>query len=610
MLACFNSTGASTVASSRKMQRKQEKRSQRRGHKQRSAAAPSTQSKRRDVSVDELHAIIDRAKSALSPEDQEKLTDAVDTLAYLTQELDTKGTSIRRLRKMLFGSSSEKTRHVVGASPGVESASADSSEPPTESSPEPPMESSPESSGTSDFGNQPSAGDGAKVDNNKPKGHGRNPASAYTGAKRTSVPHESLAAKDACPKCPGGKVYPMTPPARLMRVTGVSPIVVNIYELERLRCNLCGEVFTAEAPLGVGDTKYDETAAAMIALLKYGTGLPFNRIERLQRGFGVPLPASTQWELVEKAAALLAPAYAELIRQAAQGRVLYNDDTTMKVLELDDIDRRNELDVEGQFEGRTGVFTSGIVSTSDEHQIALFFTGQKHAGENIAGVLAQRATELSPPIQMCDALSRNVSGDFESFVANCNAHARRNFVDVNDNFPDEVRHVLETWSQVFHNEARAKQERLNPEARLAYHKQHSGPLMDDLKAWCQALLNERKIEPNAGLGMAIKYLTKHWHKLTLFLTMPGAPLDNNICERAVKMAILHRKNALFYKTLNGARVGDLFMSFIHTTELNKLEPFDYLVALQRHHQTVEHEPAAWMPWNYTEALARLTTPIA
>jgi len=579
------------VASSRELKRRKEKRNQR---AQKRTATPSPQSKRRDISVDELHAIIERAKSALSPEDQEKLTDAVDTLAYLTQELDTKGTSIRRLRKMLFGSGSEKTRHVVGASPEGKSASTDPNEQPSASS------ETPDALGPSN------AGEDVKADTKKPKGHGRNPASAYTGATRMRIPHESLTAKDACPECPDGKVYPVTPPAQLVRITGMSPLVAHIYELERLRCNLCGQVFTAKSPIGIGNSKYDETASAMIGMLKYGAGLPFNRIEKLQRGFGILLPASTQWEVVEKAAVQITPAYTELVRQAAQGQVLYNDDTTMKVLELNDIERRNELDEEGRFKGRTGIFTSGIVSTNDERQITLFFTGQKHAGENIADVLAQRAAELSPPIQMCDALSRNVSGDFESVVANCNAHARRNFVDVNDSFPDEVCHVLETWRQVFRNDARAKADNLNPEERLAYHIEHSAPLMKDLKAWCKSLLDERKVEPNGGLGKAIKYLLEHWHKLTLFLTKAGAPLENNICERAIKKAILHRKNALFYKTLGGARVGDLFMSFIHTAELNKVDPFDYLVSLQRHHQAVEDEPAAWMPWNYTEALARLS----
>jgi hypothetical protein len=290
--------------------------------------------------------------------------------------------------------------------------------------------------------------------------------------------------------------------------------------------------------------------------------------------------------------------------------VLHNDDTAMKVLELDDPERRKELDTDGDFEGRTGVFTTGIVATADQRQLALFFTGQKHAGENLSDLLAQRDAELSPPIQMCDALSRNVPAEFETLLANCNAHSRRKFVDVADSFPDEVRHVLEVLSEVYRNDALAKAQELSADQRLLLHQTESGPLLKELQQWFKAQRNERKIEPNSGLGEAVAYMTKHWDKLTLFLRVPGAPLDNNVCERILKKAILHRKNAMFYKTLNGARVGDLFMSLIHTAELAKVNVFDYLVALLRHHERVAEAPSDWMPWNYAQALATLTEPTA
>ena len=106
--------------------------------------------------------------------------------------------------------------------------------------------------------------------------------------------------------------------------------------------------------------------------------------------------------------------------------------------------------------------------------------------------------------------------------------------------------------------------------------------MEELHAWLTRQFEERLVEPNSSLGGAIAYMLKHWEKLTLFLRVPGAPLDNNICERALKKAILHRKNALFYKTANGAHVGDLFMSLIHTCELCGANPFDYLTELERH----------------------------
>ena len=124
-----------------------------------------------------------------------------------------------------------------------------------------------------------------------------------------------------------------------------------------------------------------------------------------------------------------------------------------------------------------------------------------------------------------------------------------------------------------------------------------------MHGWLEAQINEKKTEPNSGLGKAITYLRRHWKGLTAFLREIGAPLDNNICERALKRAILHRKNCLFYKTLNGAQVGDLYISLIHTCELNGANPFDYLTELQRHAGELAASPSDWMPWNYRETLA-------
>jgi hypothetical protein len=283
-----------------------------------------------------------------------------------------------------------------------------------------------------------------------------------------------------------------------------------------------------------------------------------------------------------------------LIRQAAQGHVVHNDDTSVRILRFE----REPNDA------RTGLFTTGIISLLAGYQIATFFTGRNHAGENLADVLRRRAAELAPPIQMCDALSRNAPQPLRVILANCLAHARRHFVDVVKNFPAECRHVLETLREVFHYDALALEQGLTPEQRLGFHQQHSLPLMDGLRAWCQEQLEDRKVEPNSGLGKAIRYLLNHWLELTLFLRQAGAPLDNNVCERALKKAILHRKNALFYRTQNGARVGDLFMSLIHTAELCGANPFDYLTELLRNPCELAQAPSRWMPWNYRDNLLR------
>ena len=255
-----------------------------------------------------------------------------------------------------------------------------------------------------------------------------------------------------------------------------------------------------------------------------------------------------------------------------------------------------------------GLFTSGIVSTRDGRRIALFFSGRQHAGENLGDVLRERVQALSPPIQMCDALSRNLPAELETIVANCLAHGRRKFVDVAEHFPTECRHVLESLSVVYHNDAIARELNLSPQARLEFHQSQSGPTMEELQAWLKRRFDDRLVEPNSSLGKAIAYMLKHWDRLTLFLRQSGAPLDNNICERALKKAIRHRKNSLFYKTDNGARVGDLFMSLIHTCEFCGANAFDYLAELDRHAADLASAPQNWMPWNYRQTLNRITPP--
>ena len=127
--------------------------------------------------------------------------------------------------------------------------------------------------------------------------------------------------------------------------------------------------------------------------------------------------------------------------------------------------------------------------------------------------------------------------------------------------------------------------------------------MKQLKQWLEDQLDHYNVEPNSGLGQVISYMLKNWKPLTAFLRVRNAPLDNNICERALKKAILHRKNSLFFKTQHGAEVGDLFMSLIHTCNLARVNPFDYLIALQEHSSNLVEHPEKWMPWNYTSQLS-------
>jgi hypothetical protein len=343
-------------------------------------------------------------------------------------------------------------------------------------------------------------------------------------------------------------------------------------------------------------------------------GVPFNREETLQGGLGIPLPASTQWDIVEAKAERIEPAFDELFRQAADGDVVYNDDTTVRILEM--MGKRAEENILGEDNAaesakdetsdRRGMFTTGIVSTREGHKIALFLSGRQHAGENLKDVLVRRATELPSPIQMCDALARNLPRGLATIVANCLAHSRRQFVEVADRFPEECRHVLESLAVIYHNDATAREQNLSSEARLCFHQAQSGPTMEKLHVWLVRQFDDRLVEPNSALGGAISYLLRHWEKLTLFLRVPGAPLDNNICEQALKKVIRHRRNSLFYKTRHGAHVGDVFMSLIHTCELCGANPFDYLTELEHHADKAGVNPQHWMPWNYRHTLTATT----
>ena len=517
-----------------------------------------------ELSPQDLEAIIERAKERrLVDTDYPKIEAMGETIAHLSQAVNDKSTSIKRLLKIIFGDSTEKTDKVVGKNP-----------------------------------KNPSQKD--KPEKDKPKkdkkpGHGRNGAKDYTGAEKVQIPHDSLKHKDPCPLCPKGKVYIEKTPKILIRVTGAAPLSATAYEMERLRCNLCGEVFTAKTPEGIGEEKYDAASGAMIALLKYGNGFPFYRMENLQKSLGIPVPASTQWDIVRDFYFHIYPVFAEFLNQGANGKVIHNDDTVMKVLSLMKENSSSE---------RKGMFTTGIVSITESQKIALFYTGRNHAGENITQLLEKRQADLGPPIQMCDALSRNPSTGFETLLANCMGHGRRRFVEIYDNFPDECAHILKELGKVYKNDAVAKEKNLSADERLHLHQTQSDPIMTALKNSMSAQIEEKKVEPNSGLGQAIAYMLKHWPELTLFLREPGAPLDNNICERALKKAILNRKNAMFYKTQRGAAVGDLFMSIIHTCELNSINPFDYLVALKENISQIK-VPSDWMPWNYKDTLAAL-----
>ncbi len=205
-----------------------------------------------DIKQEELDALLERVRvNELREGDYELIKALAETVAYLSTLSDEKAASIKRLLKMLFGDKTEKVK-------------------------------------------KNSTGESLKKPKEKKKGHGKNGASAYKGAKKVKVSHQTLKSGNDCPACDKGKLYGEKPPARIVRITGGAPFQATVYELQRLRCNLCGQIFTAQAPDNIGDEKYDDKSGAMLALLKYGSGVPLYRLGKLQASLGMPLPPSTQ----------------------------------------------------------------------------------------------------------------------------------------------------------------------------------------------------------------------------------------------------------------------------------------------------------------------------
>jgi transposase len=504
-----------------------------------------------------IEGFLQRAEKSLDPEDFAFVSALVRTVSFLSGVVEKKSSAIVRLLRLIFGFKTESSKRIFNEE----------------------------------------VADVPRPERLPSKGHGRNGSGSYPGGKVVPVPNEVHKKGDRCPKCLRGRLYPIDPEI-FKRFFATAPIQLVIYLLEKLRCNLCGEIFTAQKPVEVGEKRYDETVAAMVAASKYGAGLPLNRLAKLQENSGIPLAASTQWDIVNESAETLKPGYMELLRQAAQADIIYQDDTTMRVLSLNKSHK-------GDGKQRKGVFTTGLICKSEDKTIACFFTGNKHAGENLKDLLDQRLADLCPPIQMCDALSRNMSAKLASTLCNCLTHGRRNFVDLIDVFPEESRYVIDVLAKIYHHDDIAKAQGMSPDDRLTFHQQESGPLMDGLKEWMETKLRDKLIEPNSGMGKAFYYMLKRWDKFTRFLTVAGAPLDNNIVERALKMAIRHRKNSLYYRTERGAWVGDLFMSFIHTCSLMKVNAFEYLTDLLRNGDKLAADPGRWMPWNYKQALSQI-----
>jgi len=518
-----------------------------------------------EIDVKAFDALIARLNEAqdynltLSADDIALLLMALSTLATLQDRLSSHDVTVHKLRKLLGMVSASETLSTL-----LKGKSTSSSKPPRK----------------------------RKTKKDPP-----------AGVNPTVVHHPlvGLNKGDHCPACDRGSLVKYDP-AVLLRITGHSPYKATKHVSERLRCNTCGEYFTAKLPNevkadGHANQKYGYSARSLMAINKYFMGAPFYRQQSLQDILGMPITASTVFDQCETVANDLHPVYHAIFAAAAHAVHFYLDDTRHKIIDQKAIVKAPRKT--GKPQKRTGVYASGVIATlADGREIVLFKTNIGHAGEWIDDILHARDPGQAPPILMSDALSSNKPSRVEAILSLCNSHARRQFVDVLAHFPDQVDTVLNLYKVIWIQDDRAKEHRLNDADRLAFHREHSLPVMAQIRDWGQCQLDKETVEENSGLGKAIRYFIKHYEGLSCFCRVEGAMLDNNAMEAQLKIIALGRKNSYFYKTLAGAAVSDVITSIIATCARAQVNPFDYLTAIQRNQDAVKSNPQAWLPWNY------------
>jgi transposase len=463
---------------------------------------------------EEIESLLERVRrNQLGEQDLRLLERLLRLLLNVVRFLEQKNTSLARLKRLLFGPPPDPPSSPPPASPG--SAELSEVSPVPRPAPEP---------------------------QSKRRGHGRLSGSAYTGATSVRCLHPQLHPGACCPDplC-GGRLFDTVAPSIFIRLTGQPLVGATRYEQQVLRCSTCQQRYTAPLPAGVPAEKYDATADVAIVMAKYAAGLPFYRLAQRQEAYGVPLPPSVQWERAEAVADALLPVYLYLRTLAAQAGVLIGDDTRVQILSC--YQENKQRAAAGQ---RHGLHTTGIIAHNAEQappSVVLYVSGRQHAGENIGELLELRSDEQNPPLQVGDALAANWSHSSAVIPVKCLAHARRQFTDVEEAFPEECRHVREEFATVYHYESQTAG--MTPEQRLAHHQLYSAPVLERLQNWIHAQFEQRRVEPNSALGKAFVYLQRHWEGLTQFLRRGNAPLDTNAVERALKRVVLHRNYVHF-----------------------------------------------------------------
>lgn len=485
-----------------------------------------------------------------------------------------------------------------GASEGAESGGA-------RSGPEP-SNGEPSANGDEAAGASGDAGESEK----KPKGHGRNGASAYTRARHFFHTLAKDVVGSQCENCRCGKMHPYRVKIRI-HVSGQPLFDATLDHHEQARCRECGHIIRASGPeregLGSDYIRYDWSACAMLMMMHYFAGAPFKRLETLHASWGIPLPDANQWEVVSAADDLLLPLYRAVERHAIERATAFRvDDTGSMVISL-----KKEIEAEiaalerlgkSTKDVRTGINATGFYWETTEGPIILFYTGRHHAGEMVDELLRHRLLSSPKLVKSTDGASKNFDHEQADKVIEsaCNAHALLKFRDLKDKHPAEYAEVASLYKQVFDNDDSARALGLPPVERMLHHRQHSKPLMEKLKKLCEAKLKSKLVEPSSPLWKPLTFIVNQWERLTRFYEVPGVPLDTNLVEQALIIPVRYLAGSFNYQTADGAMVGDRAMSLIATARANGIEPVAYLTDCLRCHGDLAARPEHYLPWVYRE----------
>jgi len=448
----------------------------------------------------------------------------------------------------------------------------------------------------------------------KVKGHGRKGASAFVNAKHFMYALAAGVLGALCDACGVGRLTRYREKV-VIRVIGQPLFAAELHHVEQARCRVCGKIVRAQAPPnlleGVGSsyTVYDWSACAMLVVMHYFAASPFKRLESLHEGWGIPLPDANLWQAVDQTDDLLLPIYRALELFGVQNATtLRIDDTGSMVVSVARQIQAEltalELVGSSTKSVRTGINATGVLLEMSVGSIVLFFTGRHHAGEILERLLKRRTAAPGSPrlVKVTDGASKNFNRRHheELVEATCNAHAFLKFHDIKDKHPSEYALAGEVYKTVFDHDDEAKTRGLNPDERMLFHREHSKPLMEKLKAMCEQKLLAKLVEPNSALWEPLSFIVNQWPRLTQFYEVPGVPLDTNLVEQKLIIPVRYLAASFNYQTETGAEVGDRMMSLIATAHANGVEPVAYLTHCLRNHEQLAKRPADFLPWAYRE----------